>query len=71
MRRTTPQSKDPKRHEVPFSRPGETPEQHAARLKDAVSALKELAAMGGIASIPDPAAWQREIREDRPLPGRD
>ena len=22
-------------------------------------------------SIPDPVAWQREIRADRPLPGRD
>ena len=22
-------------------------------------------------SIPDPLAWQREIRSDRPLPGRD
>ena len=22
-------------------------------------------------SIPDPVAWQREVRQDRPLPGRD
>jgi hypothetical protein len=49
----------------------ETPEEHAARLANAVSALEELARAGGIASIPDPAAWQREIREDRPLPGRE
>ena len=26
---------------------------------------------GGITSIPDPVAWQREIRQDRPLPGRE
>jgi hypothetical protein len=50
---------------------GETVEQHAARLADAVSALEEIAEAGGIASIPDPAAWQREIRDERPLPGRD
>jgi len=36
-----------------------------------VEALERLAAMGGIKSIPDPSAWQREIREDRPLPGRE
>lgn len=33
--------------------------------------LSQLAAAGGIRSIPDPLAWQREIRQDRPLPGRD
>ena len=26
---------------------------------------------GGIASIPDPVAWQREQRIDRPTPGRE
>jgi hypothetical protein len=25
----------------------------------------------GFKSIPDPSAWQREIRQDRPLPGRE
>ena len=35
------------------------------------AALSEIASRGGIKSIPDPVAWQREIREDRPLPGRD
>ncbi len=24
-----------------------------------------------VSNIPDPLAWQREIRADRPLPGRD
>jgi hypothetical protein len=33
-------------------------------------ALERIAARGGIESIPDPAAWQREIRTDRNLPGR-
>jgi hypothetical protein len=34
-------------------------------------ALEALAAAGGVRSIPDPIAWQREIRRDRPLHGRD
>ena len=36
-----------------------------------VAALERIAARGGIKSIPDPVAWQREMREDRPLPGRE
>ena len=28
-------------------------------------ALERIAARGGIDSIPDPVAWQREMREDR------
>ena len=32
--------------------------------------LEEIAAAGGIQSIPDPLAWEREQREDRELPGR-
>jgi len=36
------------------------------------AALEDLRAMGGLReAIPDPAVWQREIRQDRPLPGRD
>lgn len=35
------------------------------------AALEEIAKLGGTPSIPDPVAWQREIRRDRPLPGRD
>lgn len=46
-------------------------DERAARRRQAVEALEKLAAMGGIKSIPDPVAWQREMREDRPLPGRE
>jgi hypothetical protein len=35
------------------------------------AAMERAAARGGIRAIPDPVAWQREEREDRPLPGRD
>ena len=31
----------------------------------------ELAAGGAFKDIKDPVAWQREIRKDRPLPGRE
>ena len=37
----------------------------------AVSALEKLAELGTFSEIEDPVAWQREIRKDRPLPGRD
>jgi len=37
----------------------------------ALDTLRRIAARGGIKNIPDPARWQREIRQDRPLPGRE
>ncbi len=33
-------------------------------------ALEGLAESGAFASIKDPSEWQREIRRERPLPGR-
>ena len=33
--------------------------------------FQELADMGAFSEIEDPVAWQREIRKDRSLPGRD
>ncbi len=35
------------------------------------AALARLAEAGGVTSFGDPLVWQREIREDRPLYGRD
>jgi hypothetical protein len=35
------------------------------------AALEKLAASQAVASIEDPEEWQREVRRDRPLPGRD
>jgi hypothetical protein len=47
----------------------------ASRVADAgermADALEKLAASRAIASTEDPVAWQREVRRDRPLPGRD
>lgn len=33
--------------------------------------MEEMAKSNAFESIKDPVAWQREIRKDRPLPGRD
>jgi hypothetical protein len=38
---------------------------------DALAALRKLRQLGTFKQITDPVAWQREIRRDRPLPGRD
>lgn len=35
------------------------------------SALENLAHQGGLKHIVDPTAWQKQIREDKPLMGRD
>jgi hypothetical protein len=46
-----------------------TPQQkRRQRLKEAFATL---AASGAFAEIEDPVQWQREIRKDRPLHGRD
>lgn len=41
------------------------------RCRRALAALQRIAARGGMGGIADAAAWQREQRADRPLPGRD
>jgi hypothetical protein len=43
----------------------------ASRGEQMAAALANLAKMGGVTAIQDPIAWQRELREDRPLYGRD
>lgn len=48
----------------------ETPERQSRR-SAGMAALNRIAARGGIAGIPDPLAWQREQRAERPLPGRE
>ena len=36
-----------------------------------VAALQKLVALNTFSGVRDPAQWQREIREDRELPGRE
>lgn len=42
-----------------------------SRGAEMVAALEAIAALDPYRDIDDPVAWQREIRKDRPLPGRD
>lgn len=42
--------------------------ERKSALRDALTSLRK---SGAFADIEDPVAWQREIRKDRPLPGRD
>jgi hypothetical protein len=39
--------------------------------EDALNALRKLREFGTFKGISDPVAWQREIRKDRSLPGRE
>jgi hypothetical protein len=47
---------------------GLTPDERRNRMADI---LAEIAAGEPFADITDPVAWQREMRRDRKLPGRD
>jgi antitoxin component of MazEF toxin-antitoxin module len=44
-----------------------TAKQDPSEVKKAIRNLQQL---GAYKDIKDPIAWQREIRKDRPLPGR-
>lgn len=43
----------------------------ADRGKRIKAALQKLAELGTFSEIADPVEWQRQIRKDRPLPGRE
>ena len=43
----------------------------AERGRRMAEALRKLAENNAFAEIEDPAAWERKIRVDRPLPGRE
>ena len=45
--------------------------QGHARGPDMAAVLEKLAARGTFAAIQDPVKWQRELRQDRVLPGRE
>ncbi|HVC94314.1 MAG TPA: hypothetical protein VND64_11520 [Pirellulales bacterium] len=50
--------------------PDQRPEA-VSRGEQMADALRELAKIKPMAEVTDPAAWEREIRQDRALPGRD
>ncbi|GAB6043275.1 DUF2281 domain-containing protein [Endothiovibrio diazotrophicus] len=49
----------------------ESPSASGHRPQRIRDALQNLARMNTFSEITDPLEWQREIRRDRPLPGRD
>ena len=50
------------------SAPATTDAERGQRIKAAFQTLTQLNTFG---DIEDPVAWQKQIRQDRPLPGRD
>jgi hypothetical protein len=46
-------------------------EDKTERGRRVAAILKDLADLGAFSNVKDPVRWQRRIREDRPLPGRD
>jgi hypothetical protein len=49
---------------------GEAGNGHGERGRAMGDALERLALLGTLAHVADPAAWQRDIRRERELPGR-
>lgn len=47
------------------------PAELAVRGREMAAALEVLAQSGGLAGIGDPVSWQREVRQERILPGRE
>lgn len=62
-----PHADQPVEVNVTFS-PKQVPRSNGIAM---AKALQELAELGTFSEIKDPVAWQREIRKDRPLPGRE
>ena len=57
---------------TPAERAADAPFATQTMVTQRLAALRSLREHGGLmATIPDPVAWQREQRKDRPLPGRD
>jgi hypothetical protein len=46
------------------------PAEARSRGEEMAATLDKLADNGAISDITDPIAWQRDLRQDRPLPGR-
>ncbi len=51
--------------------PGETVRVTPEMVRQRMAALTRLRELNPFREVADPVAWQREIRQDRPLPGRD
>ncbi len=49
----------------------DTKENNSTNSQKLIELMEEISADGGIHSIKDPITWQKEIRKDKPLYGRD
>lgn len=65
-----PETDGPVRIYITISEPPD-PENPPAGGKTVFESLQALADMGAFDDIEDPVAWQRQQRQDRPLPFRD
>jgi hypothetical protein len=48
-----------------------TTTEEVSRGRAMAALLEQIAARGTLSDMPDPVKWQRELRQDRPLPGRE
>lgn len=60
---------------TPIAKATDTSEPNGTRMAELFEELQRIVAADkkkgiGLGMIEDPVAWQREIRQDRPLPGR-
>ena len=60
----------PLRVQVTIEEPEPLAEEHA-RGRAMAALLEKLAARGTLSDLTDPAQWQRELRQERALPGRE
>jgi hypothetical protein len=68
---TPPQPQGPTQVEIALVK-SESDSERRARGRRMAQALQRVAEAGGaLSTIKDPVAWQREIRKDRLLPGRE
>ena len=64
------ESKRPMNVQVRFLEERALPRE-VSRGREMAEILEQLAQSGTFAQITDPVSWQREVRKDRPLPGRE
>jgi hypothetical protein len=65
-----PELQDGREHDVLVILP-ENSEEKFRRSQQLANILKNLSKLDPFRDIEDPVEWQREIRKDRPLPGRE
>jgi len=65
-----PELQDAQEHDVRIVIP-ENQDESLRRSRELARILEELSKLDPFRDIKDPSEWQREIRKDRPLPGRE